>query len=225
MIKVEKNSTCGVLIKKGAEAWLYLDEWLGFKVVRKVRVPKAYRDPALDLELRLHRTRMEAKLLREAKEAGVPTPTVFMVDLSRAELVMEFLEGPLLRDFLFKAEKSSVGFVMEKLGVFVGRLHVKGIIHGDLTTANVVVEEKLGIPFLIDFGLGFFSHSLEDKATEIYVLKKSLENIHFSLAKEAFEQFIKGYVSVTGEKEVKEILKRVKLIASRGRYKGGDKVW
>jgi len=44
-----------LLMKKGAEADLFLEEWHGMKVIVKKRVRKAYRIPQLDDEIRNRR--------------------------------------------------------------------------------------------------------------------------------------------------------------------------
>ena len=71
-----------MLVKKGAEANLYLEEWYGKKVIMKKRLPKAYRLPKLDSEVRSQRTLHEPMLIHRAKEAGVPTHTIYMIDLA-----------------------------------------------------------------------------------------------------------------------------------------------
>ncbi|MEM3745813.1 MAG: Kae1-associated kinase Bud32, partial [Candidatus Bathyarchaeia archaeon] len=83
----------GVLIKKGAEASIYLEDWCGMKVIFKRRHPKKYRIPELDRVIQIQRTKHEPQMIHKAKEAGVPTPIIFMVDLEEATIVMEYVEG------------------------------------------------------------------------------------------------------------------------------------
>jgi TP53 regulating kinase-like protein len=80
-----------VLLKKGAEASLYLEEWHNRKVIMKRRLPKKYRLPQLDLEIRSQRTTNEPNIIHKAKMAGVPTPTIFMVNVTDANIIMEFV--------------------------------------------------------------------------------------------------------------------------------------
>jgi Kae1-associated kinase Bud32 len=94
-----------VLIKKGAEASLYLEEWHNRKVIMKRRLPKKYRIPELDMMIRSQRTVHEPNIIHKAKEAGVPTPTVFMVDVAEANIIMEFVERNLRPRFLGRKAK------------------------------------------------------------------------------------------------------------------------
>src|SRR4030067_2513614 len=88
------------LMKKGAEADIYLGVWFGRESVAKCRVKKKYRVPKLDLALRTSRTVQEAQLIHEAKKAGVPTPTLFFIDQPGATLIMEFVKGEKIKDMI-----------------------------------------------------------------------------------------------------------------------------
>src|SRR5207302_11045061 len=90
----------GVLIKRGAEAELRRTEFLGRAAVDKVRVPKSYRVPELDDGLRRSRIRIEARLMAEARAAGVPVPIIYDIDLVEAKIVMEYVAGPTLKEVL-----------------------------------------------------------------------------------------------------------------------------
>jgi len=95
-------------------------------------------------------------------------------------------------------------------------LHKEKIIHGDLTTSNMILNEKE--IYLIDFGLGFFNGKYEDKGVDIHLLKQALEAKHFKNATILFEEFEKGYSSIEA-KEAKKVFERMKAIEKRGRYK------
>jgi TP53 regulating kinase-like protein len=69
--------------------------------------------------------------------------------------------------------------------------------------------------FIIDFGLGFISKRIEDKAVDLHLIKQALEAKHFQKHKEFFNNFIKGYQP----KEKTLILKQLEKVESRGRYK------
>ena len=81
-----------MLLKKGAEANLFLEDWHGRKVVMKKRLPKKYRLDALDRQIRFYRTIHEPQLIHSAKKAGVPTPTIFLIDTGKSNIIMEFVE-------------------------------------------------------------------------------------------------------------------------------------
>ena len=112
-----------MLIKKGAEASLYLEEWHSRKVIMKRRLPKRYRFPELDLMIRSQRTIHEPHIIHKAKEAGVPTPTIFMVDVPEANIVMEFVEGKQVKEVLDKVSKEERLSLCALIGRMIGRLH------------------------------------------------------------------------------------------------------
>jgi len=97
-----------VLMKKGAEASLYLEYWNNRKVIMKRRHPKKYRIPELDLLIRSQRTLHEPNIIHNAKEAGVPTPTIFMVDVADSNIIMEFVEGKQIKEVLDAVSKEEI---------------------------------------------------------------------------------------------------------------------
>jgi Kae1-associated kinase Bud32 len=195
------------LIQRGAEAELVLTEYLGTKAVSKKRVVKGYRNKQLDEKIRSTRTKEEARLLHKTKGFGVKTPFVYKVDLKKNEILMEFIEGTRLKEALNKKNLR----LCEKLGEQIGLMHSNGLIHGDLTTSNVFVQR--GELVFIDFGLGYWSKSLEDKAVDLLNLKKMFKATHFSLWKE-WKRIEKGYLKGGGKKEV---LKKISQIEKRAR--------
>ncbi len=202
------------LVKKGAEAYLYLDEWLGVKVIKKVRVAKRYRVSPLDLYLRRHRTLNEARLLSAAKTVGVPAPAVLDVDLSNTTIVMEYIPGVLLKDVLDEMPDNWRKRIFSLIGECVGKLHANGIIHGDLTTSNMIVcGDKI---FFIDFGLGMLSKEIEHFGVDVHLMLRALESTHYHLVNSCFDAFIEGYSR--SFKKFDEVLKKVREIRLRGRY-------
>jgi TP53 regulating kinase-like protein len=206
-----------VLIASGAEANLYKGRFLGYDVVIKHRVSKPYRDVKLDLVIRRDRTLTEAKIMLLAMSLGVRVPTVLYVDLENSIIVMEYVEGVLLRDYIGLVDEDVRRAYLELLGVYVGKLHKNDITHGDLTTSNVIVSSN-GSLYIIDFGLSKISNDVEDKAVDIHLLMRSFESIHYNMSKELLTYFLRGYRSVLSPNEVNEILNTVKEIRLRGRY-------
>jgi len=200
-----------MLIKKGAEADIYLIDWYGKKAVRKVRKPKSYRNKLLDEEIRKKRTLHEAEMLSSAKRAGVSTPLIYFVDPKNSEIIMQYVKGNLVRDILAKDLKLSSG-----MGVYTAKLHRDNIVHGDLTTSNFILYNSKLV--LIDFGLSFYSDRIEDKAVDVRLIKEILSSAHATVFKKAFDSFIKGYESVLGSSFTSKILKKVSEIEKRGRY-------
>jgi len=198
-----------MLLSSGAEAVIYLEELMGRKLIRKVRPRKGYRIRELDEKLRINRTKKEAKLIHTARMGGVNAPAI--IDVHEDQLIMEFIEGKRL-DILLKENEGSEGRVMRELGEQVAKMHNSGVVHNDLTVVNIIVGEKV---YIIDFGLGEFSRSLEDRAVDIFVLIKSLK-ASVPEKEEIIKDFFSGYSMLSGYEDV---LKRVREIEKRGRYR------
>ncbi len=205
------------LIKKGAEASLYIADWHEKRVVIKARLPKKYRAAELDEKIRGYRTAHEPQLMHEAKKAGVPTPTVFLVDLKNAAITMEFVEGEQVKQLLGKISKEERQGLCVNIGKLIGKMHEHGLIHGDLTTSNMIlgVEGKI---FLVDFGLGEKNAELEARGVDLHLMKCALQSTHYQFAEECFKAVLKGYSVVLGGEEARKVLEKIKEIERRGRY-------
>jgi len=197
------------LERRGAEAVVEVGE----DRVWKRRLPKSYRHPALDERLRGQRTRQEATLTARARRAGVPAPVVLDVDLESATLTTTVMGDRDLQAGLSAA-------ALERVGEHLARLHAAGVIHGDPTTRNVRVREGSGDASaeeprvaLIDFGLGYDSRHVEDRAMDLHVLEQT---VHGTAADPAplVAAFERGY-RAQGDPAVFE---RLREIEGRGRY-------
>lgn len=187
--------------RRGAEAVVRL---LPDRAV-KTRVPKSYRIRELDERLRSERTRAEAKIMSEARRLGIPTPIVY--DIGEYALEMELIEGEPLKDVITPE-------LSRAAGVLVGRLHRGGLVHGDLTTSNMIVRR--GVIYLIDFGLSFWDETLEARGVDVHVYYKTL--VSSNEGHEALmAAFAEGYRSSFPGAE--DVLRRVREIEYRGRYK------
>lgn len=195
------------VIQRGAEAVIYLD---GNKIIKE-RVSKGYRIKEIDEKLRKTRTRQEAKLLEKAGNA----PKVLEVSDKTMKIEMEYIKGDLVKDVLDDVSKDKRHEICKEIGKRIGDLHKNDVIHGDLTTSNMILNEK-GVVF-IDFGLGFISKKEEDKAVDLHLLKHALESKHYEHFEDSFEKILEGYKSYDGAKEV---LERLQKVSKRGRYKG-----
>jgi Kae1-associated kinase Bud32 len=179
------------------------------KEIIKERQAKSYRHPVLDNKLRTQRTRKEVKLLQKAS-AIIKVPEV--MSSSDDSIVMQEIKGKRLADCL---DKSSAKKAMAKeIGQSLAKLHDASIIHGDLTTSNLM-KAKDGIYF-IDFGLGYESAHPEDKAVDLHVLKEALEAKHPKIAKDFFMNILEGYKQ---SKNSSPVIKQLKAVELRGRYK------
>jgi TP53 regulating kinase-like protein len=206
-----------VLIKKGAEASLYLETWQNRQVIVKQRHPKRYRIPELDLMIRSQRTLHEPNIIHKAKEAGVPTPTIFRVDVAEAKILMEFVEGKQVKEVLDTVSSEERLRLSVLMGRMIGRLHKHGIIHGDLTTSNMILTPYGKIVF-IDFGLSERSVELEPKGVDLHLMKRALQSTHYKHAKECFKAVMKGYAESVGDEEAKKVAAKIREIEKRGRY-------
>ena len=205
------------LIKRGAEAYLYLTDWHSRKVIMKKRLPKKYRVPALDEQIRAYRTIHEPQLMHEAKKAGVPTPTIYLVDVKSATIMMEYIEGEQVKQLLAKVSDGERQNLCRKIGELIGKMHRYGIVHGDLTTSNMIQTSE-GKIFFVDFGLGEKTKELEARGVDLHLMKRALQSTHFQFAEKCFNAVIEGYASVLGAEEVKNVLDKIREIERRGRY-------
>lgn len=203
------------MVKVGAEAAIYLGRFLGVPAIFKIRGPKSYRDQELDRLIRFERTVYEARILVDAKKAGVPVPRVLYVDPYDAVLVQEYIAGTLLKDEVERDPKGAL-HMFRALGRYVARLHSVGICHGDLTTSNVIVRN--GTPYLVDFGLASKSSDAEDHATDLHILLRSLESTHPTAAGGLFKACLEGYGEVLGRDVAERMVQKLREIRSRGRY-------
>ena len=201
----------GEMIAQGAEAVLARE---GDSII-KHRIAKGYRSPVLDHKIRKQRTRIEGRILERARKV-IPAPNVLSVNEHTSEIRMEYVDGEKLSDHLDEFDGRKAMRVCKLIGENAARMHDAGIIHGDLTTSNMIYSaEKV---YFIDFGLGFHSIRIEDKAVDLHLLRQAFESKHFKKWKGYFEAIIKVYKkeSVNSEK----VLNQLKKVESRGRYKG-----
>jgi len=200
------------LIYQGAEAKIFLTK----NNIVKDRTKKSYRHEALDNKIRTRRTRAEAKILTKAAKAKINVPKILSPIPSVGRMIhMQHIKGDRLSLTLNSYPKSKQSSVMQKLGEQVTKLHKSDIIHSDLTTSNVILQEKTGHIFLIDFGLSYISHKIEDKAVDLHLIKQALQAKHFQNHELLFKAFCQGYTW----QDSKKIIERLAIVESRGRYK------
>ena len=180
---------------RGAEAIVTKTTFLQRPSVVKNRIAKKYRVKELDERLRRTRTKVEARLLHKAKISGVKCPVVFEVD--DFSITMGFIAGE--RPGMDAKESKEAGKMLAKL-------HEGGLIHGDYTPANLLKKGKE--LYVIDFGLGYFSEYIEDKAVDVYTMLRALDE-------KGKKEFLKGYKTY---RKSGSVFKRLKDIEKRVRY-------
>lgn len=194
----------------GAEAEISFGNYLGKESAVKNRVVKKYRNAVLDSRIRKERTKQEALLLHRAKEAGVMAPFIYKIDRKGSAITMEKVDGKLLRKTL---DEDNYRGICKEIGKKVALLHMNGIVHGDLTTSNIILRDKDLV--FIDFGLGFFSGKAEDFAVDLLNFKKTYSATHFRLEKGW------GILAESYEKKFgrgKEVVRLIEGIEKRARY-------
>ncbi|MBI2667814.1 Kae1-associated serine/threonine protein kinase [Candidatus Woesearchaeota archaeon] len=193
------------LIKQGAEANIYLDN----NVIIKQRISKNYRIKEIDKVIRKFRTRREAKVIEKIENA----PKIIKFSDKDMTIEMEYIDGKVLSQIFDGLNDKEKQAICMSIGENIAELHNKDIIHGDLTTANMILKDKI---YFIDFGLSFFSNKIEDKAVDIHLLKEVLKSKHYNNYEKYFDLILKGYKI---SKDYNEIISRLKKVESRGRYK------
>lgn len=191
------------ILAQGAEAKIYQTD----NKIIKERIKKNYRISEIDSKLRKERTRAEARLIRALERAGVLVPAVLKEDDKGMILELEFIDGEKVRDYL---EKTSDTEICKQIGELTEKMHSANIVHGDLTTSNLLLKDKK--VYLIDLGLGEFSDRIEDKAVDLHLFKECLVSKHHKIWERCWKSFLEGYKN-------KSALDRLKQVEQRGRYK------
>lgn len=277
------------ILAKGAEAILIQKG----NLLIKRRISKGYRLKEIDEKLRKSRTKAEAKIMQKL-ENKIFVPKIIKVNVSdfarenkdnhnergrelKAEIEMEFIKGKRLVDYLDSFPIKQQLLIAKEIGKQIGKIHDENLIHGDLTTSNMILvsgkkveqefcnaklkneeisellkcnskkaaqdcknslvinnvngvdvananklnknEKNSELPnfkvFFIDFGLGFHSSKIEDKAVDLHLIKQALEAKHFQHWEKLYHSIIKGY----SPKDKLRILTQLEKVELRGRYK------
>lgn len=238
------------LVAQGAEARVYRTTYLdpSRPCALKYRPPKPYRHPVLDARLTKQRILAEARILHKCRREGVPVPALYAVDVEEdgadgrtngGSLLFEWIEGGPVRARLNAwlatipvegdADKDletlkNAGLLglLQRMGAAVGSLHKVGIVHGDLTTSNLMLRPQTtqegasldGDIVIIDFGLASQSSSDEDRAVDLYVLERAFGSTH-PRAEALFEEVIKAYGKAF--KQSAPVLRKLEDVRMRGR--------
>jgi len=211
------------LVKQGAEARLYTGQFLGQEVVVKERFSKKYRHPALDSQLTKDRHRAEARSLLKCKQIGVRVPTMFLCDSTQFIIVMQNLsQASTAKDCINKLlgenNRDQLVRLAREVGGVVAKMHQAGLIHGDLTSSNILVEKTADSTYqlsMIDFGLSSQEGSAEDKGVDLYVLERALLSTHPN-TEWLFQEMMDHYKLQYG-KGVGEVVRKFEEIRLRGR--------
>lgn len=186
-------------LSEGAESRIYSQQIYGCDAVVKVRGPKKYRNEALDIELRKSRTRTEARVLNRLSQASINVPALIAV--GEYSIIMQRLEGKLLKDLKVSSA------IFSTIGKLLAEMHNKDVAHGDFTPANIMLCGKK--VFVIDFGLAEITNSVEEKALDLLLIKRSISKPEYGCLAKVYEKHAEAATPV---------LKRLNAIEQRGRY-------
>ncbi|MCL4133966.1 UNVERIFIED_CONTAM: hypothetical protein GTU68_015129 [Idotea baltica] len=205
------------LLTQGAEGCVYTCKWIDHNAVVKYRFPKKYRHPELDSHITRERIKAEARSLVRCRMIGINVPALYDVNLDTNELVMENVnESVSVRQYICEKGKiSDLNPLADNIGLMLAKLHANNIIHGDLTTSNMLIVEHSTV-YLIDFGLSYISEQIEDKAVDLYVLERAILSTHPN-SDDFMERILKTYK--TGSKKSPGVLTRLADVQMRGRKK------
>lgn len=228
---------------QGAESRLYFGIHKDNQCVIKHRFPKQYRHPLLDKKLTKERTKRERRIIEKVAEkstllgpymprvAWSDGSTILMSEIKDCETLYNFIEN----------EPDNVKAVAPMIGQCIAELHNLGIIHGDLTTSNLLLVPRLvdhldasskrvkvdenpcdsRIVIPIDFGLSTGSTHPEERAVDLYVLERALLSTHFAnleFFNIILEFYLKHIDDATCEPLGKpKIVERLHEVRARGR--------
>ncbi|XP_026480402.1 EKC/KEOPS complex subunit TP53RK-like, partial [Ctenocephalides felis] len=223
------------LIKQGAEGRIYHGIYLGKHVLVKERFKKSYRHPDLDDILTKERMKSEAKLIVRSKSAGIRTPAIYMVDFERRIIIMQYFEKNItLKEYISKYCKDNAQELQalgNQIGALVAKLHIANIIHGDLTSSNILlvpsnpelkdwsdnISLKNSNLILIDFGLSHIDTSSEDKGVDLYVLERALLSTHSDVGEILRNNILQSYRKSSNKAAAASVLEKYEEVRARGR--------
>lgn len=190
------------ILSQGAEAKIIIcDE----NTLEKIRDVKTYRHPLLDRKLRSFRVKREFKVLQKLYEKGVNVPKPYEINTKNMSFSFQYLQGNNLKDVLTPQ-------LLEKAFLQIINLHQNGVIHGDLTTLNMIVlHHEI---YLIDFGLSKFSKDIEERAVDLDLFFSCIKNQHPNLLHYK-DRLLDIYEQELGE----DVLARLRKVENRGRNK------
>jgi TP53 regulating kinase-like protein len=221
-----------VLIKQGAEALAFKTRFNDKAALRKHRPKKTWRHPTLDKRLTRHRIRSEARILNLCRERNIAVPELYHTNERSQDLWMEFVEGYSVRDLILRATSQDAQYeaqlrdMMARIGTEIAKLHNENLVHGDLTTSNLMCRKAdtvaeddiagllLGQVVMIDFGLGATSLNIEDKAVDLYVLERAFISTH-PQSEPLFAAILEAYMK--HQVRSAEVNKRLAEVRLRGR--------
>jgi len=203
------------ILYQGAEAKIIKSSYLGYNVVKKQRVHKRYRIKEIDEYLIQTRTKEEAKVMGLARTKGVSVPIIYDIDLQKGCIIFEYVQGSRVKDVFDELSSEKKMWLCEHIGTQIGLLHNAEIIHGDLTTSNMILsKEKV---YFIDFGLSEINAEVEARGVDLHLLMEAMESTHSKYA--SFFRYVWDGYSKSYKKDPKMVKQKIDDIIKRGRYR------
>lgn len=194
------------LLSQGAEAQILI---VNDNILKKIRLPKTYRLEEIDTKLRKSRNRREFKVLTKLIQTNVnvPKPLDNLETSKQKEIAFtfEYIKGDNLKEILDKK-------LLFKAFNQIIKLHLAEVVHGDLTTLNMLVRDNK--VYLIDFGLSEFSKNVEERAVDLNLFFNCIKNEH-----PIFYKYKLELLELYSNQVSKEVIKRLEQVEQRGRNK------
>jgi len=142
-------------------------------------------------------------------------PIIFDVDLENGIITLEYLKGKRIKDILNDLSEEERSRICKMIGENIAKFHNNDIIHGDITTSNMILlDDRI---HFIDFGLGEINSEIEAKGVDLHVLMEAIESTH-SQHSNCFDYVLDGYrKGLKGDADL--VVKKVEDIVKRGRYR------
>eukprot|EP00794_Sanderia_malayensis_P019081 gene19081-20997_t len=214
------------LLKQGAEARVYKSSFFGKSSIVKERFKKTYRHPSLDEKLTHRRTLQEARSILRCRKAGIQAPIIYFIDNENHSIHMEEITNAVtVRDYINNLLQSRTDEniqllenLAKEMGEIIAKMHASDVVHGDLTTSNIMRHENClkNSLVMIDFGLSFISSLAEDKGVDLYVLERAFLSTHPN-TEEIFKVFLKSYVDNSKSNSAKAAISKLDEVRLRGR--------
>ncbi|MHA1958882.1 MAG: Kae1-associated kinase Bud32 [Candidatus Thorarchaeota archaeon] len=200
----------------GAESTIYLIERWGREFALKWRHEKPYLHPEIDRQLRTARTSRECKMLNFVRINGISAPAIHAINLVDNTIMMDFIKGEQLKQIIPTISTKRLRSFCNDFGKIIAELHNSGVVHGDPTTSNFIVDSHDNL-WVLDFGLAEWNATAEMKGVDLHLVRRVLETTHWEVQEAMLEATLEGYVSIACD-EAEQALSRMEEIRERGRY-------
>lgn len=135
----------------------------------------------------------EAKAILKCKIIGIAVPALYLIDLDKCRITMEYISGLSVQDVLlnnYKDTRATTQLLFD-IGVTLSKMHESNVSHGCLSTSSILLKED-GSIVLINFGLSCLDSSINNKVKDLCDLQNSFVDIHWQIV-DKFSLILTGY--------------------------------